>query len=49
MWILLKKSKFDYFTKKMEKEKNQPIGPLVSFRMFQKFMKCPFMINLFLF
>ena len=30
----------------MEKHKNPTIGPLVSFRMFQKFMKDPCMIKL---
>ena len=29
----------EYFTKKMEEQKNQNIGPLVSFRILQKFMK----------
>ena len=33
MWILLEKPKFDHFIK------NQFIGPLMSFRMFRKFMK----------
>ena len=37
--MLLKKPKFGHFTKKMEEQKNQTIGPFVSFRMFQKFMK----------
>ena len=49
MWILLKKPKFDHFTKKMEEQKNQTIGPLVSFRMFQKFINDACMIKLFLF
>ena len=39
MWMLLKKLKFEHFTKKVEVQKNQTIGPLVSFRMFQKSMK----------
>ena len=30
----------------MEKQKNPTIGPLVSFRMFQKFMKDPCMFKL---
>ena len=44
-WMLLKKPKFDQFTKKMEEQKNQTIGPLVSFPMFQKFMKDACMIK----
>ena len=44
----LKKSKFDHFTKKMEEQKNQAIGPFVSFRMFQNFMKDAYMIKLIL-
>ena len=35
----LKNPKVDNFTKKTEEQKNQNIGPLVSFRMLQKFMK----------
>ena len=35
MGMLLKKPKFDHF----EEEKHQTIGPLVLFRMLQKFMK----------
>ena len=38
-WMLLTKPKFDQFTKKMEEQNNQTIGALVSFPMFQKFMK----------
>ena len=37
-WMLLKKPKFDHFTKKMGEQKNQVIGPLVYFQMFQKFL-----------
>ena len=37
--MLLKTSKFYHLTKKMERQKNQTTGPLVPFRMFQKFMK----------
>ena len=48
MWILLKKPNFGHFTKKMEEQKNQTIGPLVSFQMFQKFMKDACMIKFFL-
>ena len=44
----LKKSKFDYFTKRMEKQTNQTKGPLVSFRMFQQFMKDHCMIKFIL-
>ena len=47
-WMLLKKPKFDQFTKKMEEQKNQTIGPLVSIRMFQKFMKDACMIKIIL-
>ena len=45
--MLLKKPKFDQFTKKMEEQKNQ-IDPLVSFPMFQKFMKYACMIKFIL-
>ena len=44
----LKKPKFDHFTKKMEEQKNQTIGPLVFFRMFEKFVKDACMIKLIL-
>ena len=44
----IKKRKFDHFTKKMEEQKNQTIGPIVSFRMFQKFMKDACMIKFIL-
>ena len=40
-----KKPKFDQFTKKMEEQKNQTIGPLASFPMFQTFMKDACMIK----
>ena len=46
--MLLKNPKFDHYTKKEEEQKNQTIGPLVSFRMFQKFMKDPCMIKFIL-
>ena len=46
--MVLKKSKFDYFTKRMERQKNQTISPLLPFRMFQKFMKDPCMIKFIL-
>ena len=39
MWILLRKSKFDHTIKKIEEQKNQSIGSLVPFQMFQKFVK----------
>ena len=45
MWMLLKKPKFDHFTKKIEEQKNQTIGPFMSFSMFQKFMKDACMIK----
>ena len=44
-WMLFKNPKFDHYTKKVEKQKNQTIGALVSFRMFQKFMKDACMIK----
>ena len=44
----LKKPKFDHFKKKMEEQKNQTIGPLVFFRMFEKFVKDACMIKLIL-
>ena len=37
--MLSKKPKFDQFRKKMEEQNIQTIGALVSFPMFQKFMK----------
>ena len=43
--MLLKYPKFDHCTKKVEEHKNQTIGPLVSFRMFQKFVKDDYMIK----
>ena len=46
--MFLKKPKCKYFTKRMERQKNQTIGPLVSFRMDQKFLKDPCMIKLIL-
>ena len=45
MWMLLKKPKFDHSTKKMKRQKYQTIGPIVSFLMFQKFMKDACMIK----
>ena len=39
MWMLLRKLKFDHSIKKMEEQKNQTLGPLVFFQMFQKFIK----------
>ena len=46
--MLLKKPKFDQFTKKVEEQESQTIGPLVSFLMFQKFMKDAYMIKFIL-
>ena len=48
MWMLLKTPKFDHFIKKMEEQKNQTIGQLQSFLMFQKFMKDGCMIKFIL-
>ena len=48
MWMLLKEPNFDHFTKMMERQKIQTTGPLVSFRMFQKFMKDAFMTKFIL-
>ena len=47
-WILLKKPKSDQFTKEMEEQKNQTIGPVLSFPMFQKIMKGACMIRFIL-
>ena len=46
--MLLKKPKFEQFTKKVEEQKSQTIGPLMSFLMFQKFMKDACMIKFIL-
>ena len=45
MWMLLKNPKFDHYKKKEEEQKNQTIGPLVSFQMFQKSTKDACMIK----
>ena len=44
-WMLLKNPKFGHYTKKVEEQKNQTIDQLVSFRMFQIFMKDACMIK----
>ena len=44
-WMLLRKPKFDHFRKKMEEQKNQTTGLLVSFQMFQRIMKHACMIK----
>ena len=43
-----KKASINHFIKKTKEQKNQTIGPLVSFQMFQKFMKNVCMIKFIL-